>query len=128
MVDKAAKAVKDKKAEETVTIEEEDLFEDFPPSAGDCLMLHLGRLALRMLEDILLVAARHRLASIAHRVSVGWDGCEKGRLMLCAGSSEVQHGKGEQEAELPLWEADWDDEDIGGDFVQHLKAELAKKS
>lgn len=28
---------------------------------------------------------------------------------------------------MPLWEADWDDEDIGGDFVQHLKAELAKQ-
>ena len=32
MVDKAVKA---KKPEETVTIEEEDLFEDFPLSGGD---------------------------------------------------------------------------------------------
>lgn len=74
MVDKAVKA---KKPEETVTIEEEDLFEDFPLS-GD--------------------------------------------------NSGTQHGKVDKEAELPLWEADWDDEDIGGDFVQHLKAELAKRS
>ena len=37
-------------------------------------------------------------------------------------------GEKEKEAELPLWEADWDDEDVGGDFVQHLNAELAKKS
>ncbi len=47
--------------------------------------------------------------------------------MLSADGSGVQEGEREKEAELPLWEADWDDEDIGGDFVQHLKAELAKK-
>lgn len=70
MVDKAVKAVKDKKAEETVTVEEEDLFEDFPPSAGDSLVLHVGEMVLRFLEDIKLVAARHRLAAVPHRTSV----------------------------------------------------------
>ena len=50
------------------------------------------------------------------------------RLVGFADSSRPQHVKCEKEAELPLWEADWDDEDIGGDFVQHLKAELARKS
>ncbi len=36
----------------------------------------------------------------------------------------VEKKEGEQETELPLWEADWEDEDVGGDFVQHLKEEL----
>lgn len=36
--------------------------------------------------------------------------------------------EGEKEPELPLWEADWDDEDVGGDFVQQLKAELGKST
>ena len=34
----------------------------------------------------------------------------------------------EGEKEMPLWEADWDDEDQGTDFAQKLKAELAKAS
>ena len=34
MVDKSTKVKKDKKPEETVTVEEEDLFEDFPLSKG----------------------------------------------------------------------------------------------
>lgn len=41
MVDKSVKGKKDKKPEETVTIEEEDLFEDFPASKGDDVELHL---------------------------------------------------------------------------------------
>jgi hypothetical protein len=46
-----------------------------------------------------------------------------------AGAQNMQPGHRDKEAELPLWEADWDDEDVGGgDFVQHLKKELAKKS
>ncbi|EIE27795.1 hypothetical protein COCSUDRAFT_52274 [Coccomyxa subellipsoidea C-169] len=36
--------------------------------------------------------------------------------------------EGEKEPELPLWEADWDDEDVGGDFVQQLKAELGRSA
>ena len=31
-----------------------------------------------------------------------------------------------KEAELPLWTADWFDEDVGGDFTEQLKAELNK--
>ena len=51
------------------------------------------------------------------------------RLVYLAGAQIMQPGDREKEAELPLWEADWDDEDVGGgDFVQHLKTELAKKS
>ena len=35
--------------------------------------------------------------------------------------------EGEKGAELPLWEADWDDEEeVGEDFTQQLKAELSK--
>ena len=34
MVDKSTKVKKDKKPEEIVTVEEEDLFEDFPLSKG----------------------------------------------------------------------------------------------
>ncbi len=41
MVDKAVKDKKEKKPEEPVTIEEEDLFEDFPASKGDMRKLHL---------------------------------------------------------------------------------------
>ena len=47
---------------------------------------------------------------------------------MSADTHNQQQGNREKEAVLPLWEADWDDEDIGGDFIQHLKAELAKKS
>jgi len=46
---------------------------------------------------------------------------------VCAEAVGVQEA--EKEAELPLWEADWDDEEAGigsADFVQHLKAELSK--
>ena len=32
----------------------------------------------------------------------------------------------EEVAKLPLWEADWDDEDVGEDFAVKLKEELAK--
>jgi hypothetical protein len=38
----------------------------------------------------------------------------------------LEKKEGEPEAELPLWEADWEDEDVGGDFVQHLKEELGQ--
>ena len=35
--------------------------------------------------------------------------------------------EGEKGPALPLWEADWDDEEeVGGEFTQHLKAELSK--
>ncbi len=37
---------------------------------------------------------------------------------------EVQQEK--KEAELPLWTADWFDEDVGGDFKEQLKAELIR--
>ena len=47
---------------------------------------------------------------------------------MCAETQGIEPGEREKEAELPLWEADWDDEDVGGDFVHHLKAELAKKA
>lgn len=38
----------------------------------------------------------------------------------------VAAGQAEQEetGRLRLWEADWDDEDVGDDFAQRLKAEL----
>jgi len=43
MVDKNKEVKKDKKPEETVTVEEEDLFEDFPLSKGKtgCILSRL---------------------------------------------------------------------------------------
>ncbi|BDA48362.1 hypothetical protein COCOBI_12-0390 [Coccomyxa sp. Obi] len=35
--------------------------------------------------------------------------------------------EGEKEPELPLWEADWDDEDVGRDFVEQLKSEISRR-
>ena len=40
----------------------------------------------------------------------------------CALAEEEEQ---EDVAKLPLWEADWDDEDVGEDFAAKLKEELA---
>ena len=42
-------------------------------------------------------------------------------LNVCAEQEETEITN-----KLPLWEADWDDEDIGEDFAVKLKEELAK--
>ena len=52
MVDKT---VKDKKPEEPVTIEEEDLFEDFPASKGDQNDLHLFQRASALCSSSVMV-------------------------------------------------------------------------
>ncbi len=49
-------------------------------------------------------------------------------LLLYCTAEPVGMQEGEKEPELPLWEADWDDEDVGGDFVQQLKAELGRSA
>lgn len=47
-------------------------------------------------------------------------------VCLCVAES-VGVQEGEKEPELPLWEADWDDEDVGRDFVEQLKSEISRR-
>ncbi|KAK9808492.1 hypothetical protein WJX73_000817 [Symbiochloris irregularis] len=38
--------------------------------------------------------------------------------------ADQEQAEQEETGKLRLWEADWDDEDVGDDFAQRLKAEL----
>ena len=90
--------------QEAQLVEDDDLFEDFAEDGGFGLRRVAGRGT---------VCQSARRAVNPHT----W------RTQAPALAEEPEAAK---DTKLPLWTADWDDEDAGQDFAQRLKAELQK--
>ena len=128
----------DKKPEtapqETPLVEDDDLFEDFAEDGGFPLVkgaasCTAGATAARWCSSCAGSKppgqVQKATLAIQHQGPTHACACvDSGLTRARCAAEEPKPGK---DTKLPLWTADWDDEDAGQDFADRLKAELQKR-